>query len=73
MKKLIFAAIMSALAAGSSVAQMTGGDKGHRLGDKPVGSSERSTNKHSQPPDPLVSHKSPGRNKHSKRQRKGAH
>jgi hypothetical protein len=64
MKKIIMAAaVMTALAAGSVFAGQCTGDKGRRLGDKSVSTGGR----RAQPPDPLISHKSPGRNKRGRR------
>jgi hypothetical protein len=64
MKKIIMAAAtVAALAAGSVFAgQCTGGDKDRSAGGRPLSTA----NRRSQPPDPLVAHKSPGRNKGSR-------
>jgi hypothetical protein len=65
MKHIVIAAAIFALPAGSVFAQTPGGDK-----DKGSGASSASTsNRHSQPPDPL-SHKSPGRNKRTRLHRR---
>jgi len=59
--------VMITLLVASAPAQNTGGDKGrqHTASSKPHKSSNTA-----QPPDPLVSHKSPGRNKRSHRHSK---
>jgi hypothetical protein len=54
-RKIIVTATVILLAVGSVFAQPTGGDKHGRSRNS------------AQPPDPLVSHKSPGRSKRSKR------
>jgi hypothetical protein len=65
-KIIIAAAAIIALATGSVFAQMTGGDKARRAADSTT------ANRRSEPPDPLVSHKSPGRNKRSRHHRRTA-
>ena len=54
-QKIVIAIAIALFAAGSVLAaQDTGGDKRHRASNR------------AQPPDPLISHKSPGRNKRSR-------
>ena len=52
------------------LAQNTGGDKGRKLGDGSVRFRKHRLRRSNQPPDPLISSKSPGRNKHPRRHRR---
>jgi len=64
MKHVVIAAAILVLATVSVFSRQTGGDKGK------VSANASTANRRSQPPDPLVSHKSPGRNKRSRHHRR---
>jgi len=59
------------LADSSFAAQCTGGDKGRKISNSSV--QVRKHSRVAEPPDPLVAHKSPGRNKRHRRHRRHRH